>query len=352
MPASGADCRRRPARRIGRNFVWFQRGDYGIYSRVLPRASSRRARCNARLQHSPSPAPTPPPPAIRATSKASSSTSPRPSPAGSTSSTVKRGDAVAVNARLYALEAVSETAAQRQAQEQVKAAEAHARRSARGQATSRAGRDARRSSRKRRSSSGRAATNLARDEAQFKIGGIARAQLDDARSAHAAAQARVAQLRSELTVAQLPSRNEQIQAQAAQVAAARAALEQATWKLDQKSVRATKAGRVLRHALSRRRMGGGRQPGRAHAAAANVKVRFFVPQTIVGALAPRTRGRDPMRRMRRRHSRHDDVRLERSRIHAAGHLQQRDAQQARVHGRGAAVAGERDASCIRASRCP
>src|SRR5215468_3509869 len=37
---------------------------------------------------------------------------------------VKRGDVVAVNARLYALEAVSEAAAQRQAQEQVKAAEA------------------------------------------------------------------------------------------------------------------------------------------------------------------------------------------------------------------------------------
>ena len=33
---------------------------------------------------------------------------------------VKRGDEVAVNARLYALEAVSEAAAQRQAQEQVR----------------------------------------------------------------------------------------------------------------------------------------------------------------------------------------------------------------------------------------
>ena len=154
---------------------------------------------------------------------------------------VKRGDDVAVNARLYALEAVSETAAQRQAQEQVKAAEAHARRPARGPAAARAGRHAR-AARAARGRPERTATKLARDEAQFKIGGIARAQLDDGRSAHAAAQARVAQLRSELTVAQLPSRDEQIKAQAAQVAAARAALEQATWKLDQKSVRATQAG--------------------------------------------------------------------------------------------------------------
>src|SRR5262245_43093123 len=37
---------------------------------------------------------------------------------------VRRGDDVAVNARLYALEAVSEAAAQRQAQEQLRAAEA------------------------------------------------------------------------------------------------------------------------------------------------------------------------------------------------------------------------------------
>ena len=68
--------------------------------------------------------------------------------------------------------------------------------------------------------------------------------MDDSRSVQAAAQARVAQLRSELTVAQLPSRTDQVQAQAAQVAAARAALEQAAWKLDQKSVLATRAGRV------------------------------------------------------------------------------------------------------------
>jgi HlyD family secretion protein len=197
---------------------------------------------------------------------------------------VKRGDNVAVNARLYALEAVSEAAAQRQAQEQVKAAEATL-------ADLRAGRrppeqDVTRAQLAQAEVElNRAATNLARDEAQFRIGGIARAQLDDARSAQQAAQARVTQLRSELKVTQLPSRTEQIQAQAAQVAAARAALEQATWKLDQKSVRATKAGRVYDTLYREGEWVAAGSPVVRMLPPSNIKVRFFVPQAIVGSLA-------------------------------------------------------------------
>ena len=197
---------------------------------------------------------------------------------------VKRGDTIVANARLYALEAVSEAAAQRQAQEQVKAAEATL-------ADLRAGRrvpeqDVTRAQLAQAEVEvGRAATNLARDEAQFRIGGIARAQLDDTRSAHASAQARVAQLRSELTVAQLPSRTEQIQAQSAQVAAARAALEQATWRLDQKAVKATKAGRVYDTLYREGEWVAAGAPVVRMLPPANVKVRFFVPQTVVGTLA-------------------------------------------------------------------
>jgi HlyD family secretion protein len=197
---------------------------------------------------------------------------------------VKRGDSVALNTRLYALEAVSESAAQRQAQEQVKAAEATL-------ADLKAGRrppeqDVTKAQLAQAEVDlARTATNLTRDEAQFKIGGIARAQLDDTRSAHAAAQARVAQLRSELKVTQLPSRTEQIAAQAAQVAAARAALEQATWKLDQKSVRATKAGRVYDTLYREGEWVAAGSPVVRMLPPSNIKLRFFVPQTIVGSLA-------------------------------------------------------------------
>lgn len=131
----------------------------------------------------------------------------------------------------------------------------------------------------------RTATQLNRDEGQFKVGGIARAQLDDSRAAHAAAQARVAQLASEVAVAQLPSRDDQIKAQAAQVAAARAVLEQATWRLDQKAVRATVAGRVYDTLYREGEWVGAGGPVVRMLPPGNVKLRFFVPETVVGKLA-------------------------------------------------------------------
>ena len=150
----------------------------------------------------------------------------------------------------------------------------------------------------------RSATQLARDEAQFAAWRHRpQAQLDDSARRCAVNAARVAQLQSELAVAQLPSRGEQIKAQAAQVAAARAALAQASWRLGAEVGAATRAGTRHRHAVPRRRVGAGREPGGAHAAAAERE----------GALLrARDRGRqpgagravgDPLRRLRRRRSR-------------------------------------------------
>jgi HlyD family secretion protein len=196
---------------------------------------------------------------------------------------VKRGDEVAPNARLYALEAVSEAAAQRQAQEQVRAAEAQLADLKLGKRPPE--QDVTRAQlAQAQADEQKSATQLARDEAQFKIGGIPRAQLDDSRSTHAAQVARVAQLRSELTVAQLPSRAEQVKAQAAQVAAARAALEQATWKLDQKSVLATLTGRVFDTLYREGEWVAAGSPVVRMLPPQNVKVRFFVPETVVGSL--------------------------------------------------------------------
>jgi HlyD family secretion protein len=197
---------------------------------------------------------------------------------------VRRGDEVAVDARLYALEAVSEAAARRQAEEQVKAAEAQLADLKQGRRVPE--QDVTRAQlAQAQADLQRSATTLARDEVQFGIGGIARAQLDDARSAHAANLARVAQLKSELEVARLGSRADQIKAQAAQVAAARAALEQATWKLDQKSVRATRSGRVFDTLYRVGEWVAAGSPVVRMLPPQNVKVRFFVPETLVGSLA-------------------------------------------------------------------
>lgn len=197
---------------------------------------------------------------------------------------VKRGDAVAAGAALYALDAVSEAAAEREAQAQLAAAQARLDDLKLGrrppeQAVTQA------QIAQAEVDAARAATQLARDEAQWRVGGIAQAQLDDARSALAAAQARVAQARSELVVARLPGRAEQVRAQAAQVEAARATLAQAAWRLSQKTVAAAGAGRVTDTLFREGEWVPAGSPVVRLLPPQNVKVRFFVPETAVGGLA-------------------------------------------------------------------
>ena len=197
---------------------------------------------------------------------------------------VKRGDQIAVGTRLFALEAVNEAAALRQAQEQLKAAQAqladlNVGKRAPEQDVTRA------QLLQAQVDEQRAATQLARDEAQFNIGGVPRQQLDDSRAARAASAARVRQFQSELAVAQLPSRGEQIKAQAAQVAAAQAAVDQARWKLDQKTVLATHTGRVFDTPYREGEWVAAGNPVVRILPPQYVKVRFFVPETIVGGLA-------------------------------------------------------------------
>jgi HlyD family secretion protein len=197
---------------------------------------------------------------------------------------VKRGDEVTQNAPLFSLDAISEAAALRQAQEQARGAGAQL-------ADLRQGKRAPEQDVTRAQLSQaqideqKSATQLARDEAQFKIGGISQQQLDDTRASHAAAAARQRQLQSELVVAALPSRGEQIKAQAAQVAAANAAVEQAQWRLDQKTIATVQAGRVFDTPYREGEWVAAGNPVVRLLPPANIKVRFFVPEPVVGSLA-------------------------------------------------------------------
>jgi HlyD family secretion protein len=197
----------------------------------------------------------------------------------------KRGDDVKIGASLYALDAVSETAAEREAQAQLASAQARlddlklGRRPPEQAVTQAQVAQA-------QVDAERAATQLARDEVQFRVGGIAQAQLDDARAALAGARARVAQSQSELAVARLPGRGEQIRAQAALVDVARAALAQAGWRLDQKSVAATRAGQVTDTLYREGEWVPAGSPVVRVLPPENVKVRFFVPESVVAGLAP------------------------------------------------------------------
>jgi len=198
---------------------------------------------------------------------------------------VQRGQTIAANTPLFNLEADAELAARQQADEQLKSAQAQLA-------------DLKLGKRKTEvdvvnaqlaqavAAEQQAATQLKRDEAQFEIGGIARAQLDDSRANHAIKAARVRELSGQLDVSRLPARDEQIRAQDAQVAAARAVLTQAIWRLDQKRVAATQGGLVVDTLYREGEWVAAGAPVVRLLPPTHVKLRFFVPQAVAGALKP------------------------------------------------------------------
>jgi len=137
-----------------------------------------------------------------------------------------------------------------------------------------------------RADAARAATQYQRDELQLRAGGIPQSQLDDSRANALSTAARVRELQSQVVVAKLPGRSEQLRAQQAQVDAAQAALGQAQWKLDQKSLRAPHGGLVFDTMYRSGEWVPAGSPVVRLLPPENVKVRFFVPEAVVGTLAP------------------------------------------------------------------
>ncbi len=196
---------------------------------------------------------------------------------------VQRGQQVATNAALFSLESNNEADAVKQAEHQFQAAQSQradlltGKRPAEVQVNEAQLAQA-------RADAQRTALQLQRDEEQYRADGIPKSQLDDARAAAANAQARVRELQAQLQVARLPGRAQQIRAQEAQVEAARAALAQAQWKLDQKQVRAPSAGLVFDTMYRSGEWVPAGSPVVRMLPPENIKVRFFVSETVVGAL--------------------------------------------------------------------
>ncbi|MGF6775179.1 HlyD family secretion protein [Paraburkholderia sp. GAS334] len=197
---------------------------------------------------------------------------------------VTRGETVQAGTPLFTLESTDEAAALQQAQQQFAAARAQL-------ADIQTGKRAPEVNVNRAqlaeaiANARKASLQLTRDEAQFRAGGIARAQLDDSRANADATAAQVRELTSQVDVARLPGRSQQITAQTAQVAAAQATVAQAQWKLDQKRVNAPAEGLVYDTLY---RLGEWVQAGSPVVQMLppqNVKVRFFVPEAMVGQLA-------------------------------------------------------------------
>ncbi len=121
-------------------------------------------------------------------------------------------------------------------------------------------------------------------ESQYASGGIALTDLVTARAAVQADTAVVRQYESDLAVAALPGRDQQLRAQAEVVAGDRAAVQQADWKARQKEIAAPRDGLVFDTLYREGEWVAAGNPVIQILPPDEIEVRFFVPETVVGKL--------------------------------------------------------------------
>jgi HlyD family secretion protein len=197
---------------------------------------------------------------------------------------VRRGDQVKGGQPLFALEQEAERAARVEAEERLKSAQARlenvqaprrppeitALREQLNQA--RAARDLSR-------------TQLTREEDLMKKGYTTRPKLDEARSAFVRDTARVKEAEAQLNTALQPLGREGERGGAeAEMAAAKAALAQAAWRLDQKSVAAPAAALVQDTFFVEGEWVPAGRPVASLLPPGNVKARFYVAETALGSV--------------------------------------------------------------------
>lgn len=197
---------------------------------------------------------------------------------------VTRGQQVEQGTPLFTLEAIEEKAAQHQAQQQLAAAEAQLADLETGKRPAEVA-VVQAQLAQAQAAAQKSTLQRERDEAQYRAGGISREQLEATLAQARSDAARVSELESQLAVARLPGRAEQLKAQARQVQATRAVLDQADWKVNEKAVAAPKAGLVYDTLYREGEWVGAGNPVVEMLPPQNIKVRFFVPEKALGGLA-------------------------------------------------------------------
>jgi HlyD family secretion protein len=197
---------------------------------------------------------------------------------------VRRGERVDAGKPVFALEQEAERAARLEAEERLKSVQARlenlqvpkrppeieALRAQRNQA--RAAREL-------------AALQLDQYEKLFKDGFIAQTRLDEARATHQREVARVRETEAQLKNALQPlGRDAERDAAESEVEAAKAALAQAVWRLDQKSVATPVSGLVHETFFVEGEWVPAGRPVAALLPPGNVKARFYVPETSLNAI--------------------------------------------------------------------
>jgi HlyD family secretion protein len=200
-----------------------------------------------------------------------------------TSLTVQRGDEVKSGAPLFSQDRATEAAGVSQARAQLDQAEAQLANLAPGKRPPEIAvieaqlKDAE----ARRTLS---AEQFSRQQALVAKGFVSAESLDAARTQLARDEASVAQMKAQLDTARLPGRSDERAAAQAQVVASQAALEQNTIRLEKMSQRSPVSGQVQDTYY---RVGEWAAPGQAVVSilpAENIKIRFFVPESTLGAL--------------------------------------------------------------------
>ena len=197
---------------------------------------------------------------------------------------VTRGQQVDQGTPLFTLEAIDEKAAQQQAQQQLAAAAAQLADLETGKRPPEVA-VVQAQLAQAQAAAQKSALERERDETQYRSGGISREQLEATLAQAASDAAHVSELESQLEVARLPGRAEQLKAQSRQVEAARAVLAQANWKVGEKAVVAPAAGLVYDTLFREGEWVAAGNPVVRMLPPQNVKVRFFVPETALGGLA-------------------------------------------------------------------
>lgn len=196
---------------------------------------------------------------------------------------VHRGDAVAEGAPLFALESANEDAGRREAQEQARRAQAQLDDLRKGRRPTEI--DAVRAQlAQAQSAATLSEKELARQLDLVARGFVSAQSADQARASRDRDRDRVAEVRNQLATAQAGARPDEIRAAEAQLAAAREALAQAEWRLQQKTVAATATGLVTDTLFVQGEWVNAGTPVVALLPPTNVKVRFFVPEPKLGAV--------------------------------------------------------------------
>jgi len=196
---------------------------------------------------------------------------------------VKRGDQVEAAKPIFALENENETAGRREAEERLRAAEARL-------ANLKIGKrppeieSAAQELQQARAMRELANANVGRQQKLFASGFVSGAVIDDARAQFQREDAHVKELEAALATAKMPARSDEIRAAEAEARAAKEVVAQSEWKLAQRAVATPAAGLVHDTYFVVGDWVPAGSPVASVLPPANVKVRFYVPEPLLGGL--------------------------------------------------------------------